>query len=159
MRRRLAAVWAWASNWRNGAVLAGSLLATVMLLVVIDAVQARGDAFDALDAEIERARESRVLTAEQVDRLSDRVDALVEAERSSAAEIADLRRQIDVLQRQIEQSGGQPVVPRSTTTTTQQRPAGGKGTTTTTSQQRPPPSTTTTAPPCSTVPVLGVCTP
>lgn len=143
-------VWGWLTNWRNGVVLAASVLAVVLLLVVTDAIAGRQQAFRALERETERALDARRASTRRIDLLQARIDELVGQGQVDAQVLGQLVAEVDALRTQVEAMGGDPVVARAET---EPLPRPTPATTTTTSRAptgpQPSPSPTTTAPPGS----------
>lgn len=171
--RRLRAVGRWATDWRNGATLAASLLVVVVFLVVNDAVAGRRDAFEALKAQTEQAIDARRAATRRIDLLQAKIDELVARGEVNAAVLGELAAEVDALRAQVRSLGADPVVddPRSPSTTARPAPP-----TSTTSPPAPSPTSTTsttstTAPPrpgpeppgdpaplvCDLVPIPFVC--
>lgn len=165
-------MWAWLTNWRNGATLAATLIAATVLFVVVDASQGRHDAFEALQRQTRQQGEAREAATRRIDLLQARIDELVGKGETNAAVLGQLVGEVEALRAQVRDLGGDPVVDDRTpvtsttarrapaTTTTQRSPAEP-----TTTQPSPSPSatTTTTAPsrqPCLLdFPILGCATP
>lgn len=143
-------VWGWLTNWRNGVVLACSLLAVVLLLVVTDAIDGRQEAFRALERETERAIDARRASTRRIDLLQARIDELVGQGQVDAQVLGQLVAEVDALRAQVEAMGADPVVARADT---DPRPRPAPPATTTTGRTPPGPSptdsaaTTTTQPP------------
>lgn len=134
----------WMFDYRTGAMVAASLLAAAVIGMVILSGLATRDALHARQATAEAA-------TRRIDRLQDEIHDLGEQltadARANGHRIGELTDQIAVLQEQVRQLGGTPIVvqaprsSRSTPPTTAPRP-----TTTTAPKPQPAPTTTTTPP-------------
>ena len=138
----------WITDWRNGLMVVASVFVALLAFIVIDSAHARTDALHAQSQALEARSATAKAASRRIDLLQKRIADLEAQGVYRSAEIGEMRAEVAALQRQVEQQGGTPIVPRTTTTTTP-RP------TTTTTRPR---STTTTTRPCS-VSVPGVCLP
>lgn len=130
--RRVRRVFGWLADYRNGAVVVASVVVALVAYVVIDASQARREALDASESALEARSATAAGATRRIDLLQARIADLEESGQDNSEEIGALKAEVSALQRQIEQEGGSPVVPRTTTTT---------------APSAPPSTTTTTAPP------------
>jgi predicted GTPase len=140
--RWLRAVGRWASDWRTGAVLLGSLVVgAVIALIIVSGVNTH-DALEARNRTAEAATRRIDKLSKEIDKLT---DELVATTASNGQRIGELTAQIAALQEQVRELGGRPVVPATTTTVAQRAPT--STTTTRPPQTTPTTSTTTTSPP------------
>lgn len=145
--RRLRTLGRWVTDWRNGATLAATLFAVVLILVVNDAIAGRREAFEQLSA-------SRAAASRRIDLLQGQINELIGRGETNAALLGELVAQVDALRSQVRELGGEPVVeaptrPSPSPTTTQRlraTPAPSPTTTTAPGPTAPGPTTTTTAP-------------
>ena len=133
-------VWAWFTNWRNGATLAATLVAATVLFVVVDASQGRHDAFEALQRQTRQQGEAREAATRRIDLLQARIDELVGKGEANAQVLGQLVGEVEALRAQVRAMGGDPVVDDRTTFTS------------TTTRQPASPSTTPREPPTTTQP-------
>lgn len=166
-------VWAWLTNWRNGATLAVTVIAVTVLFVVVDSSRGRDRAFDALQRQTRQQGEARAAATRRIDLLQARIDELVGKGETNAQVLGQLVGEVEALRAQVRAMGGDPVVDDRTavTSTTTRRPSSPSTTQreppTTTTQPSPSPSpsptTTTTTPPRQPclldLPIVGCATP
>lgn len=154
MTRR--AVWRWFADWRNGATIAASIVAVIVLVIVVDAVRARHEALSALRVTAEQAVDARRAATRRIDLLSERIVELERSTSDAGAEVSRLRAEVAALQQQLRQLGAEPVVAERAGPTTTLPRRGQEGT--------PPPTTTpapttTTMTAASCVPLTRLCIP
>ena len=131
----------WVLDWRTGVTFAITALVVLLAFVVFDASDARNRALDT-------ALDQRQAATRRIDMLLDEVANLrVDAE-ANGHRIGQLLDQVSVLQEQVRQLGGRPVVVQTTSTTSRRSSTQPRRSTTTTTTQprRDPPTTTTTQP-------------
>lgn len=134
------AVIRWLADWRTGVTIAGSVLAAVLLLVVLDARAARQGAIDAATSTAEQAIDTREAATRRIDLLSQKFDRLVVAQNVSSSTIARLEAEVAALEQQVDNLGERPVT-RTSSPSTSSPPADEPD------ERRSPPSGEPDAPP------------
>jgi TolA-binding protein len=128
----------WVLDWRTGATFAVTALVVLLTFIVFDASAARDQALDT-------ALDQRQAATRRIDMLLAEVANLREDAEANGQRIGELLDQVAVLQEQVRQLGGRPVVVQTTTTARRSSPTTQpRSTTTTTQPRRNPPATTTT---------------
>jgi len=156
----LRTVGRWVTDWRNGAVIAASLLAGGFLFFVVDASRGRHDALQALKANAAQSMDIREAQSQRITGLQDDIrlltDEVVQLRQMLVAAGVDPPPRTATTRRR--PSTTTTTVPRRTTTTTTSSSRPSPSTTSTTNPPPPAPSTstTTTTRPCA-VSIPGVC--
>lgn len=94
------------------AVLTAATLTALLVVLVVTAIRSRSEALASLHEVVADQAAARATIARRIDRLQDTIADLEDEVSASAAEVARLRAQVAALQRQLEQAGEDPVVPR-----------------------------------------------
>lgn len=164
----------WFADWRNGLMLVGTIVAAALLsllvVVVIDSINARKSALDALQSVNERAADTRRAATRRIDLQQARIEELEGWVQTSGQAIGELSTTVSALTEQVRQMGGEPVVsPRPPTTSTPQPRPSTPPTTAAPAAPNPAPSPPPTAPPSAPRPepepepdpggvcLLGIC--
>lgn len=159
----------WLADRRNLATVAATLVAGVLMallvVTVIGALRARGDAVEALEDTVAAQLDVRRAATRRIDLLQERIGELTDTLERQVSGVGEMQAQIEALQEQIEQMGGQPVVPRERRSGTEPDDEGdderdpSPEPTDRPRRPSPPPSPTPSPTPTPTPPDDGVCLP
>lgn len=103
-------VWAWLTNWRNGATLAVTVIAVAVLFVVVDSSRGRDRALDALERQTRQQADDRAAASRRIDMLQARIDDLVGRGETNNVLLGQLVGEIEALRSQVRSLGAEPVV-------------------------------------------------
>ena len=145
--RRLRTLARWATDWRNGATLAATILVSLLAFVVADAAQGRDQAFEALEQQTEQLRLARAAASRRIDLLTAQIHELETRGEANAELLGTLVAEVEALRAQVRQLGAEPVVAAPAGDVASRSPASTTSTTSTTARPPPSPTTTTTVPP------------
>lgn len=103
-------VWAWLTNWRNGATLAVTVIAVTVLFVVVDSSRGRDRALDALERQTRQQSDDRAASTRRIDMLQARIDELVDRGEANNVLLGLLVGEVEALRSQVRSLGAEPVV-------------------------------------------------
>lgn len=146
----------WVFDWRTGATFAATVLVLLVAFVIFDAAASRDRALKAATATANAAEDQRAATSRRIDMLLGEIGRLREDAEANSVRIGELLDQVNVLQEQVRQLGGQPVVVvRQSAPPAPRSPAVAPRPSPTTTV--PPPATTTPPGPRRPGPPPGLC--
>lgn len=133
----------WFADWRNGLMMVGTIVAAALLsllvVVVVDSINARKSALEALESVNERATDTRRAATRRIDQQQARINQLEGEVQAYGRTIGELGSTVTALTEQVRQMGGRPIVVSSSSPTAVAPPPGTSPTTTAPAAPEPDP--------------------
>lgn len=100
----------WLTDWRSLATIVAAVLVGLLAVLVVTSIADRQQAIHALQGATASEREARAAAVHRIDQLLVRIDDLEVDAQANGQALAVLRRELGLLQQQVRDLGGQPVV-------------------------------------------------
>lgn len=100
----------WITDWRSITAVIAAILVGLLAVLVITSITDRENALQVAKRATANEQAERTILNRRVDQLLAQIDQLESTSQVNAAQLAVLRREIALLQQQIRDLGGQPVV-------------------------------------------------
>jgi hypothetical protein len=100
----------WLRDWRTLTALSGAVLVALLAVLVVTSITDRERALQVAKAATSNAQDERAILNRRVDQLLAQISQLQADSQANGEQLAVLRREVVLLQQQVRDLGGQPVV-------------------------------------------------
>lgn len=112
----------WLRDWRTIAAVTAAVLVGLLAVLVVTSIADREQTLHALQGATASEREARAAAVHRIDQLLAKISDLEVDAQSNAQQLAVLRREVTLLQQQVRELGGQPVITASASSDGSPRP-------------------------------------